>query len=639
MADTSLRKRLARELQKLEFLRDSIRVILLGLLVCILLGAVVWWIALAKVQSDRAEIAKNTLREAVYRSKAYTEQLSRSVDQIDQITLNLKYYWQITHGAFKLEDQLQQGLYPRSAHLYVTIVDRNGTIVTSTLDKTNAQNIADRDYFKAQKLDLTKRLLINKPSIERRSEEKVIPFTRRLDAADGVFDGVVIVGVEPTYLASFNDESSLGMNDCLSVRDMDGVVLAAKMGERIRSLPSIFRSPPVFESASGVVRMPKEKFVDSQSRIIAWQTLANYPLVSVVALSDAEVLAAHQATADNYRNVAIAGSVLLLLLATLGVCFTTRLAWRKRQADEVKNTYQLAIDGAHEGFYMVRAFKDQYHSVVDFVVEDCNERGAALVGFAKKELVGKKISDMYSSEQAHRVFTIFRSAMETGYYEDECRASRRSPSHVTWMSRRVVRSGRGLAVTVRDISDSKAHEHALLSMANMDALTSLPNRHWLMNFLPAALNQARNSDTIVALLFVDLDEFKTINDTLGHQAGDAVLQAAAIRLKSVLRPEDRVVRLGGDEFTVLLNSVASQEEAAQVAFRINEEFREPFEILGRKNVVGASIGISLFPRDGNDAETLLKNADIAMYSAKAEGKGQFRFYDQQLSSVSTASGY
>ena len=279
---------------------------------------------------------------------------------------------------------------------------------------------------------------------------------------------------------------------------------------------------------------------------------------------------------------------------------------------------------------MVRALYDQHDSVADFIVEDCNERGAVLVGYTKKELVGEKFSDLYSNARGKRIFTIFRNAMEAGYHEDEFRAPRGSPPYVTWMSRRLVRSGHGLAVTVRDISETKAYEQALLSMANMDALTSLPNRHWLMNFLPAALNQAKNSDTMFALLFIDLDKFKTINDTLGHPAGDALLQAAALRLTSVLRPVDRVVRLGGDEFTVLLDSVASQEEVAQVAARINQEFRAPFDILGCQNVVGASIGISLFPRDGNDAETLLKNADMAMYSAKAEGRGQFRFYDQQL---------
>lgn len=634
MTDRSLNKRLSREFQRLAFLRGSIRSILLWPLICILLGASVWAIALVKIGDDKAEVEKNTLREAAQLSKAYAGQLSRCVDQVDQITRNLKYYWQTTHGKLKLEDQLRQGLYPQSAQLYASIVDRNGTMLTSTLDPVDAPNIADKDYFKAQRISQANNLLINKPDIDRRSGKEVIRFTRRLEAADGAFDGIVIVSVEPAYLASFNDESSLGMGNFLSGMDQNGVLLASKAGERIRSQPAVFRSPPVFESASGAVNMAGEHFTDSQPRIVAWHKLDRYPLLAVAGLSEAEVFAAYQARADSYRYFATVRSIFLLLFATLATFFSVRLAWKKHQANEVKDTYQLAIDGANEGFYMVRALYDHHHKdVIDFLVEDCNERGAALVGFAKEELAGKKFSDLYSGEQGQRVLAIFRGAMETGYYEDEFRASRHSPPHVTWMSRRLVRSGAGLAMTVRDISDTKAHEHALLSMANMDALTSLPNRHWLMNFLPAALNQARNSGTVFALLFIDLDEFKAVNDNSGHQAGDALLQAAALRLKSVLRPADTVVRLGGDEFTVLLSSVTSHEEAAQVAFRINEQFREPFDISGCKNVVGASIGISLFPRDGNDAETLLKHADSAMYSAKAEGRGQFRFYERQLSRV------
>jgi diguanylate cyclase (GGDEF)-like protein len=188
-------------------------------------------------------------------------------------------------------------------------------------------------------------------------------------------------------------------------------------------------------------------------------------------------------------------------------------------------------------------------------------------------------------------------------------------------------------MTIRDVSEKKSYEQALLKMANIDALTSLPNRHWLMKFLPAALNRARKRNTMFAILFIDLDNFKAINDTLGHEAGDQLLQEAAIRLQSVLRPVDKVVRLGGDEFTLLLDSFSSQEEVAQVAARINQKFSVPFEITEQKTVVlvGTSIGISLFPHDGNDSATLLRNADIAMYSAKAAGKGQFRFYDERFS--------
>lgn len=633
MVAGSLAKRFTRAVQRLEYLRSSTGVILAWFLGCVLLGALVWWISLAKIQSDRVGIEKDTFTKATQLSKAYTEQLSRSVDQIDQITRNLKYDWQTFHGALKLEEQLQQGLYPRSAQIYASIVDSHGTILTSTLEKANAPNIADRDYFKIQQSNSENGLRIEKPYEGGRSGRKVIRFTRRLEKADGTFDGIVVVGVEPAFLAAFTDESSLGTSDSLAIRNVDGVLLAAKMGEHIRSLPSIFRSPQVFEPLSGIRRLPGDQFLDGESRIIAWQKLPGYPLVSFVSLSDAAAFAAYQPTADNYRNIAIAGSALFILLAAIGIFFLSRLAWRKSQADEVKNTYQLAVDGAREGFYMVRALYDQHDNVVDFMIKDCNDHGARLVGYEKEELIGKIFSDLYSGTAAQRVLAIFRRAMETGFYEDEFKPLHNNPEHTIWMSRRLVRSGHGLAMTIRDISETKSYEQALLKMANTDVLTSLPNRHWLMKSLPVALNQARKRRAIFAVLFLDLDNFKTINDTLGHEAGDELLQEAAKRLQSVLRPVDTVVRLGGDEFTILLESVASQDEVAQVAARINQTISQPIEITEHKKLVliGASIGIGLFPRDGSDSATLLRNADIAMYAAKAAGKGQFRFYDERFS--------
>jgi diguanylate cyclase (GGDEF)-like protein len=167
-------------------------------------------------------------------------------------------------------------------------------------------------------------------------------------------------------------------------------------------------------------------------------------------------------------------------------------------------------------------------------------------------------------------------------------------------------------------------------MANEDALTSLPNRHWLNNMLPDTLERARLAGNQLAVFFIDLDDFKNVNDTLGHAAGDSLLREVAGRLRSVLRPSDYVVRLGGDEFTVILDPVDTVEDVAYVASRIIEVLRAPFDLLRGRNTIGTSIGITMFPRDGEDAETLLKNSDIAMYHAKAQGKGNFRFFQPEL---------
>jgi diguanylate cyclase (GGDEF)-like protein len=613
-----------------KFLRENIRILLFWPGVCLLLAALLWALTLSKIHLDQAGIQRDAYKDATFLLNAYSEQLSRSLDQINQITLNLKYYWQKTRGAFRLEEQLEQGLYPRSAQMYITISDRNGRIISSTIDRRGVISVADRDYFLQQRTSTIDTLQIGQASAGRASGTSVIRFTRRLTTPDGAFDGLIMVGVEPSYLASFSDEASLGKSDFVLLKHETVGRLASKTGEAIRSQPEIFRTPATFQQSRGMDRFGGDRFIDSEPRIVGWQKLDNYPLVALVGISEAAAISKYQAMADSYRNIAAAGTVFLLLLAAIGVATSARLTWRKQQADEVRNTYHMAIDAAREGFYMLRIQYDRNNRLIDLVFEDCNERGAYFFGRSKEDLIGRRFTELYSGDYLESVLDTYRGAMVTGFHEDELEIPAFSPLRVKWVYRKIVRSGDGVAVTLRDISDVKAHERALSHLANTDGLTSLPNRHWFMNFLPTALHNATQHGTMLAILFVDLDNFKDINDTLGHHAGDEMLRIAAVRLRTLLRPTDQVVRLGGDEFTIVLGAVTSREEVAQAAARINQAFLEPFDIAGRRNVIHASIGISMFPADGNSTETLLKNADIAMYAAKAENKGKYRFFDNTL---------
>jgi diguanylate cyclase (GGDEF)-like protein len=597
------------------------------------LGCLVWVLTWAKLKEEKAKTSAYAFREASSLSKAYATQLTRSVEQIDQITLSLKYYWQKTPGALNLQQQLRHGLYPASAHLWVTIVDREGYPVTSTINlKADSPSVAHSKHFLAHKNDPSLGLLISAPVMGNGLARPVILFSRRLDRADGTFDGLVVVAAEPVYLASFTHASALRQGDFLSVTKGDGVMLARKVGEGRDFLTSHFRSIPIFETDEGVASLPQEKFVDSQPRIVAWQKIKTYPLVSTVGLAEKGVFAAYEEKAREYVHTAAAISVLLVFSAIAGTCLLGRAALRRRQADEVRTTFRLAIDGAREGFYMVRALYDEQRRPVDFVFENCNERAAAMLGLDREQLVGAKLSGLYGGEHAGALAATFGAALETGFYEDESRVPPASLLKASWIHRKLVRSGDGLAITLRDISDVKDHEEALWRMANGDAVTGLPNRHWLVNYLPSAVEQAGDQGTALALLFVDLDDFKNVNDTLGHASGDELLRAVASRLKSLVRPQDHVVRLGGDEFTVILERVESEDVVAQVADRVIASLREPFMLAGTSShMVRASIGISMFPRDGADGDTLLKHADIAMYSVKAKGKGQWAFYQAQLS--------
>ncbi|UJP05222.1 MAG: EAL domain-containing protein [Nitrosomonas sp.] len=195
---------------------------------------------------------------------------------------------------------------------------------------------------------------------------------------------------------------------------------------------------------------------------------------------------------------------------------------------------------------------------------------------------------------------------------------------------------------VRDITDRKDSERKIFNMAYFDNLTGLPNRQSFLERLEGEIQRAKFQRNKLAVLFLDLDGFKSINDTMGHTTGDVVLKWAAERLQSSTRPSDfisrnsadrsevNLARLGGDEFTVVIPNLSCTEDALLLAHRIRETMRRPFHLSSRDVVLTASIGIALYPDDGEDAEILLKNADTAMYHAKDEGRDNCQFYNANL---------
>jgi diguanylate cyclase (GGDEF)-like protein len=187
---------------------------------------------------------------------------------------------------------------------------------------------------------------------------------------------------------------------------------------------------------------------------------------------------------------------------------------------------------------------------------------------------------------------------------------------------------------MRESETKLEHAERVEYLAYHDGLTGLPNRGMFSKLLGQSISEAHRYERRLAVAFLDLDRFKQINDTLGHEAGDQLLQEVATRLKGCVRDSDAVARLGGDEFVVLLPELADEKYAAIVAQKILAAAARPFTLMGQECRVTASIGISTYPQDGLDEQTLTKNADIAMYQAKSEGKNNFQFYSEKLNANS-----
>ncbi|AZP12946.1 bifunctional diguanylate cyclase/phosphodiesterase [Undibacterium parvum] len=620
------------QVKSYHFLQKSLGSIIVWPLICGILTVTLWGVLYSKIDEDKKILRANALKDVTLSSRAYAQYLNRAVEQIDQISMNVKYDWESSHGKLRLENLRQRGMFVAPQFAVVAILDKLGRPVTSTAPMEKWQDTTLRGQFYFHKNNNSSAMQIGLPAVIDSSGRLVIQFTRRIEAQDESFDGVVVISIDPSYFLTFYDQQSLGKMGLLALLSSDDQIGTSRIGDTLYSGSGQAFVSELNTSASSGAKFFSglSTFVDQQSRILGWQELSSYSLKALVGLSEAELLDANRSGWIVSKNYAIVGSLFLLLFAVVATTMATRLALRKYQAREISDTYRLATEGTDDGFYMMNALRDLRGKIIDFQVVDCNARGALFFGFNREELIGVNLSSLNGENYFKVLLNIYSKAMETGFYEDEYELPDESSLNMVWARRRLARSGTGLAVTIQDISAKKESERDLERLANSDGLTGLYNRHWLLNFLPHAISRAKTAQHMLALLFIDLDGFKNINDTQGHEAGDHLLKSVASRLQSVLRPSDNVIRIGGDEFVVILEPVQRESKPARVAERIAEAFSQPFWLGGEKHNIGASIGISLYPRDGDDTDTLLKNADIAMYSVKAAGKGHYNFFKPEL---------
>ena len=267
----------------------------------------------------------------------------------------------------------------------------------------------------------------------------------------------------------------------------------------------------------------------------------------------------------------------------------------------------------------------------DGIYTDVNPAMAQMLGYTQAELVGRRAIDFVAAECRQTVLD-YMAAQREDVYETVaiCRDGTRMP--VELVAKTLHRNGVAYRLGIfRDIRERKAAEARIHFLAYHDVLTGLPNRRLLLERLDNLLALSRRHQTSVAVLFIDLDHFKTVNDSLGHHAGDLLLAEVATRIQAAVREVDVVARQGGDEFIVVLADLAEPEAAASVAVKLLVQVAAPVDIDGHAVSVAPSIGISVFPRDGGNADELIRYADSAMYLSKQSGRGQYQFYAPELS--------
>ncbi|MGV3654359.1 MAG: bifunctional diguanylate cyclase/phosphodiesterase [Noviherbaspirillum sp.] len=617
--------------RNLRFLRGNYRLVLAWPVAALLLGAAAWHSVRSDLRDERTEAEVRAQRQADILARSYSDQVARGVAALDQIALQVRYHWDLSNGKFQLNDDKAKAAFPPMSNFRIAIFGPDGVLMTGTLPSPATPLTTQNEFFAVHRTATEDSLYIGQPVSGRIVKGVVVPFSRRLQNKDGSFGGAVVVFVPPAFFTGSYNEVSYGKHGLLGIVGNDSLMRALRIGSP--KLPWVGDKPPIpaFPLMGNSTLLEGERwFPDRRDRYIGWSPVQGYPLVALTGLDYGEALAPYLAFRTSTLNDAWMATLVLAGFTLAAMGLSLRLAWRKQQMAWTRAAYRLATEHGKEGFYIAHAVRGLRGGIVDFRVVDCNQRGAEMFLHRRDELIGKTVSSVYEGADPERIIKLLCDAMEARRCETELEVLPGGPFTARWAHLTIVRAEDILAITIRDVSDAKAHLEALERQSYEDALTGLPNRHWVQTFLPKALGHAAARDGMLATLFIDLDGFKAVNDTMGHAAGDEVLSNTARRLKEAVRPHDKVARLGGDEFLVILENIGLRAEAAHVAERILHAFRDGFKVSQGVHPIGVSIGISVYPSDGAEATTLLHHADIAMYSVKTTGKGNYRFYDRRF---------
>ena len=511
------------------------------------------------------------------------------------------------------------------------IADADGRFIFDAGGVPPTATVADRPYRLRLKSDPAAGLVLSEPIFARVTHNWVITLSRRLAAAEGVFVGHVQAAINARQFGQLFRRVLGEELDFVAILDADMRLIATHHGDQAKLgqplvLPALsaFLARGDAEGAQLAV-LPD----DGVERRFVFRRVGNLPLVIVVGRASSDILAQWRIKAGVY---ALCLSLLLIaLLALLRVWSRNyRQAWRL--AAEMEAAYR---DSEQRARTLLDSIPDPAW------LRDCNGRFLAvneaylpLCGKAREQVVGFLLEDVWSSRQA----AIFRyqdyEVLTAGGRVEVAGKLRHADGSERYYEyvRSPLRDARGETIGVagfaRDVTERKAAEERVRYLAEFDALTGLPN----LSQLPAHLVRllASRPASYPALLCLDLDHFKNINDSLGHSIGDRVLQALAARIREVLAADDLLVRQGGDELIILAADRGGVSALAQMAQQLLEVASLPVCIEDRELRLSMSVGMALCPHDGKDIETLLKNADAALHGAKAAGRNAYRFFEPEM---------
>lgn len=593
-----------------------------------LLGAM-WFGTLHVIESERRAAALAAHDATHELLDTYEAQMARSLSNIDQTLRVLKYAVEHDGARGALPALAAKGLLPPGLVFQVEIADAGGRVVASN-PAAQAHDISGTAYFAYHRdtradLPYVSRTVLHGAG----AREPHLHFSRRIDDGAGRFAGVAVIALDPAYFTSSYEHSRQGERGLLGLVGQDGVARALRIGEQV----SWGQRDALGAAAPGadVVTLAASA-IDGEARYTSSRPLNGFPLVAVAGLSAQEQMAPFEQQRRAWLLGAGAGSALLVAVVILVSAWSWQLAKARQRERRASATYAAASEASPDAFFVLSSMPGPRGEVLDFTIADVNTRAVQLTGMAKERLLGQRMSVMLPASLGASIFDDLALVAQDGVAREAEWLAHALPLADRWLQRQAVAVEGGVVVIVRDITARKLAEQRIRHLAHHDDLTGLPNRSLLRERLDKAIRAARADGGAVGLAFIDLDGFKLVNDTLGHNAGDALLKVVGARMARCLRRDDTLARFGGDEFVILLPALAGDPAAAVLPLleQVRQAVTEPVLVEGQEVQVSASIGVTFHPHDGADADALMMHADVAMYRAKELGSNNVQRYARDM---------
>jgi diguanylate cyclase (GGDEF)-like protein len=538
-------------------------------------------------------------------------------EAVDRSTLMIKFLKE-TGKLPPLADLRTAGLTSKDIIQFVQITNVRG-FITDTTTKILYENIADEEFFHHHWFKFDPNILIAPLWANPVDGTLGIPVVRRLGSTT-VFEGVVVATVNPAALsvayakteAEGTVISVLGVDGNYRARSVNGALTLTEKTDPARVIK--------FAEEAHATGEPIKSPIDGVMRFVSVMKLERYPLYAVVAVDAEHALALYRHT----RSQVIAWASLLgLAIAAAGwvlLAQTKRLMASQRRTEKAETVFRATLEGSMDAVTILGARRDADGKLVDMTIEDCNSLAASMIEKPREALLGTALCE--AAPTIRSFLPSFEHVIKTqkGVHAEVPAAEPHLRGR--WLHHQLVPLDGGVALITRDVTEKKKAEEALAELARSDGLTNLANRRYFETVLDEARARAARSGEALALLYIDLDGFKKINDTFGHAAGDAVLVEVARRLKSVFRVTDMIARLGGDEFAVIAERAGTVENVTLVCERVVNALKQPHDLDGESALATPSVGVAIF--DGQEsAKSLRDRADSAMYLAKTTGKSRY----------------